>query len=389
MHVNSHHKFGFSFCLSALLASPAVLAVPFAGLDFTGSGFLTFAAGEVLGGSVHGPNGVGFNCPCQISDYSQGSVFESNSTNLGVDSKLGLQGSAVYNDKLSMTGQVMVRGAQNGMPDLEWLYTSYKITPNTTLQIGRKRLPLFYYSETQDLGFSYPWVHLPPQTYGWDVNNYNGANLLRRDNWGSWSTALNIFAGFENNYSAPYNNLYSGKSYRIDNSWSDIIGSELTFSRDWFEGRFMYMQSLAQIREVGDGTPGSGTWDWGPKFRQRFFGVSTSITPDDWVIMSEILFTKRDQYGGDFAATASIGYRFGNFLPLFTYAVYKQSIYKNGGLTEDTERHHKTSYTLRYDINSYSDVKMQLDIWVDHSAASFNALYGNSTLLSLSYDMVF
>ena len=31
---------------------------------------------------------------------------------------------------------------------------------------------------------AYPWVHLPGQVYGWEIVNYNGANLLYRDQWG-------------------------------------------------------------------------------------------------------------------------------------------------------------------------------------------------------------
>ena len=148
-----------------------ILSSPVLAVDFSGNGFLTLAAGRMLGGSVEGMNSVGYNCPCQIADYSQAGVYQSGGLKLGPDSKIGYQGKATVNETLSFTAQAVSRGAQNGKVDLEWAYGNYSLTPQTTLQFGRKRLPLFYYSETEDVGFSFPWLHLPPQTYGWEVVN--------------------------------------------------------------------------------------------------------------------------------------------------------------------------------------------------------------------------
>ena len=51
-------------------------------------------------------------------------------------------------------------------------------------QVGRKRIPLYYYSDFQDIGLSYPWVSPPPELYGWEVTNYNGGSLRYNDSFG-------------------------------------------------------------------------------------------------------------------------------------------------------------------------------------------------------------
>jgi len=163
------------------------------------------------------------------------------------DSKLGLQGDAKINRQLSLTGQVVSRGAENGKMNLEWVYGSYKLSDKVTLQVGRKRLPLFFYSESQDVGLSFPWVRLPPQPYGWEVVNYNGANVLYNDKWADWTTKLNVFAGNETRKDNPYWRVYSGKNSVTDSRWSNLWGGELSISpRDWLDTRWSIFSRYAK-----------------------------------------------------------------------------------------------------------------------------------------------
>ncbi|MEI6146770.1 MAG: hypothetical protein WCP66_10160, partial [Methylococcales bacterium] len=338
-------------------------------------------------GSPKGLSDAGYNCPCQISDYSHQSVYDNSSLNIAPDSKLGLQGRIDFTDKLSLTSQGVSRGSQNGRPNLEWLYASYKLTSDTTVQIGRKRLPLFYFSETQDVGLTYPWVHLPPQIYGWAVTNYNGINISHTHTLGSWSTTLNAYIGTETAINNPINKIYA-KNDRIDDRWSNIMGTELFFSKGWFEGRLMSMTALAQSRTVSGSCvdTDSCTMDWGQKYRTNMYGFSTVITPHDWVLMTELLYTPTINYDNSFAASASVGRHFGKWLPTVTYSVFEQTIKDTTG---DNERHSNTSVALRYDLTPSSDVKMQFDHWISYGGTYFPSIYGNSNMLTLAYDLVF
>jgi hypothetical protein len=373
-------------------SSPALATVTteWAGMQFTGSGFLTASIAKMLDGSVKGVNDVGYNCPCQVVNFSQGAVYQAGQLDFSSNTKLGLQGSVAVNDKLSLTSQVMFRGALNGQPNLEWAYGSYKITDTTTLQIGRKRLPLFYYSETQDVGFTHPYGNLPQQTYGWSIVNYNGANLMHKAMFGSWSATANVFIGYETALNNPINPLYSGVGVRGDDHFDDIAGAELFLSKGWFEGRLAYIQFNSQDR-YPDQTPES--WDWSGKQRQRVYGFSTMMTPGNWVINTEFYtwthFMDNHVFMG---GSGAVGYRIGDWLPMISYSVFDDYAHNDSlleGEALDSERYNTLSLILRYDINHWSDVKVQYNNWDDNSGPTHKMRYGDSQTISLSYDMVF
>ena len=201
----------------------SVHAEQIGGIEYSGSGFLTVAVGKMLGGTH--ANVEDYNCPCFISDYAQAGVYDGRSSlQWKPDSKLGLQGSASYYN-YSVTAQVVARGA-TGTADLEWLYGSYNVNDKITLQVGRKRLPMFYYSDVQDLGIALPWTHLPPGPYGWEAVNYNGVNVRYQDRWNNWSAPANLLAGNESNKDSGYWKIYNGRQSQTSIKWSNIIGGD-------------------------------------------------------------------------------------------------------------------------------------------------------------------
>ena len=365
----------------ALLSSPSVLAV-----DYSYSGFMTVGLGRVLSGSVSGQNEVGIDCPCMITDYSQAAFYE-DSWSLKPDSKVGLQGSVMFNEQLSLTGQVVSRGSRDFKLNMEWVYLSYQVNDNNTVQVGRKRLPLFYYSEQQDVGFTYPWVHLPGQTYGWEAVNYNGLNWSHNVQFGDWSGIVNVFGGSETRKDSDYLKLYSGLDSESDTKWSGIFGAEMVLSKDWFEGRLMVMQSDTQGRVVSDGE------DWSEKAMQQIYGASALVDYNDYLLTAELFYSDRtESYGRDLAYTLSAGKRFDGYLVLFTHGLYQQKIYQDNPeeVTEtDREKHRNTSIVVKFDVSASSDFKVQFEHWQDYSGSWFKENYGDANTLSMAYNLVF
>lgn len=365
------------------------------GIRFTGAGFLTLAAGKVLGGTPDNPQTnprhLGYGGPHYIADWSKAGVYESGAIRFKPDTRLGLQGSAELSPRFSLTGQIVAHGADDGKPDLEWFYGSWKASDKLTLQFGRKRLPILYYSESQDVGLSYPWLHLPPDLYGWQVVNYNGANARYRDQIADWTYVANVFAGHETHQDAGYMKLYNGKNSRSNVRWSRILGGELNLSRDWFEVRLGYFQN-----EVENGIANTGNYR--PKFLQRTYTLGFMIDWENWRLANEY-------YVGDlsraeemnYAQVYALGYRLGRFTPSFTYSHYATRYVVGGPLhgytRDDEERHDTRSLTLRYDLTSTSALKIQLDDYQDRSGPRFIAAgsvaTGKVRLLSLGYDLVF
>lgn len=363
------------------------------GVKFSGSGFLTLAAGKILTGDA--PQDFnGYRAPMFVSDYGQGGVYENNGWSINPDSRLGLQGTATLSPQFSVTGQVVLRGAKNGKLDLEWAYGNYNFDDNLSLQVGRKRLPLFYYSETQDVGFTYPWVHLPPGQYGWEIVNFNGANLRYQTQWSDWSSSMEVFAGNENQSNNGFWAIYNGKNTRTDSKWSNIVGADLTLTRDWFDSRVAYIQSDMQNRLLPS--------DFTPKARQKIYTLSFSIDYRHWVVRNEYLYIDRKPIGEeDYSLLLGVGYRIGGYLPMITCNKYKMRLtpaYANPGVIDPAtvdplvaEAWTTLALSLSYALTPTSDVKVQLDRWKDQNGPGFNGgiSYGNARLLSVSYDRVF
>jgi len=362
----------------------AILTLSLAGtahaVDFKGSGFLTLAAGKSFGSEQ--PDGF------VVVDYGQAGIYDANKWSIGPDSKLGLQGVATFNPQWSATAQVVSRGARDGRVNLEWLYATWQATDNLSVQVGRKRLPLFYYSESQDIGLSLPWVRLPPQAYGWDVVNFNGANLNYRSKLGGWDSAAEFFYGNEDRKDNPYQQIYFGRGVRTDEKWTNIFGADWSLSRDWLELRFSAVRSGW---ETYDPVAAERT-DNG---KQTFLSAAAIVDYGDWVVRSELSKIDRPDEilspEHDWAALFGVGYRFGKWLPMVTYAKY------HGNYTDPAvadERTDDLAFSLRYDLTSSSALKLQYDIFRDHSDAgitSYNGSgrYGNSSLITIAFDKAF
>jgi hypothetical protein len=374
-----------------LISARFVDAEQLGGFDFTGSGFLTLAAGKMLGGTS--AMAFGRNCPCFTSDYAQGAVYDGRSgLQLGPDSKLGLQGIAnLIDSPFSATAQVVSRGAENGRADIEWLYGNYKLSADTDIQLGRKRLPMFYYSDIQDVGFALPWTHLPPQMYGWEVVNYNGANITHRDRWGDWAATMNLLAGNENVEDSGYWQIYNGQQSQSSVKWDHILGGDLSLMRDWFEMRLVYIQSDTSRVITNSITPVTDPFLLGNVTQQKIYSVAFNIDTSDWLARSEFLVIDRPGAGfRDHAQLGAVGRRFGHWLLLATISQYRsEAIVSMGADPQGQEAHTDRAVTLRYDLNDASDVKVQIDDQKDQGGINWSPRYGDSQLLTIAYDRVF
>jgi hypothetical protein len=353
------------------------------GLQFSSAGFLSLVAGKVLGGTHDPATDQGYACPCFISDYAQNGVYATGGVRWAPDSKLGVQGTAATeNGRYALTGQLVARGSRGSRVNLEWLYATAELSSDWTLQVGRKRLPLFMSSEVQDVGHALPWVHLPPQLYGWDLVNFNGASLTYRRPLGDWLASAQVLAGSETRRDSGYWQIYNGKGSRTDVRWSNIVGVETKLSHDWFEARAVFFQSGTQFRVVSDGETA-----FSPRARQRIHGLSFSAEPRPWFARAEFLYIDRSQdYGFDRAQLFAVGRRFGAWQAVVSYSNYRQLLL---GDPEGAEAHRSWSAVLRRELDASSAVKLQLDRWVDKVGPAYGAMHGNARLLSVAYDRVF
>lgn len=393
-----NRSFNRSLLLVGFCTAPIVQAEEMGGWGFAGSGFLTVAAGKMLGGT-RGPV-LDKQCPCFIADYAQNAIYDGRSgLQFSPDSKLGLQGTATLPDsRFSVTAQAVSRGSQNGGIDLEWLYGTYRMNDDTSLQVGRKRLPIFYYSDSQDVGFALPWTHLPPQVYGWEVVNYNGISLQHRNQWGGWDVNASVLAGNEHANDSGYWNIYNGQMSQTNVTWDNIVGGNVSLAKDWFETRLSYIQSETRRNTTGVWSnatqtlvPSTDPFMNGRITRQNIYTAAFNVDYADWVVSSELLYI--DRPGADFKDHASrldVTRRFGDYEVTAGVSEYhSQAVIAMGGDPLGQESHIDRSLTARHYLSPHSDVKAQLDMQHDRGGINWAPRYGDSKLLTLAYDRIF
>jgi hypothetical protein len=367
----------------ALSVAGAAGAAGLGPIEATGSGFMSAVAGKVVRGHSDPATDLGYRCPCYISDYGQNGVYESRGWQFGPDSRLGLQGTAsVEAGRYALTAQAVSRGSRQGAVDLEWLYATAAIDTDWTVQVGRKRLPLFLSSEVQDVGYALPWTHLPPQLYGWEVVNYNGASLSLRHPLGNWLANAQVLYGQETVRDSGYWQIYNGKGTRTDTRWRHITGIELKLSRDWFDVRAVLIQSTTQSRNLS-----AGESAFSKPAQQGIHGLSFNADNGAWVGRAEFLYIDRRQdYGFDHAQLFAAGRRFGPWLALVSHAKYRQVAVS----APDTAEGHSTrTAVLRYDLGESMAVKLQVDSWRDKTAPNYPSMHGDVQLVSVAFDKVF
>ena len=365
--------------LAGIAASTTAPAVEFEFSGF-GSAIVGRTSGACTTESTLAPR-FADSCTRFIADWAHAGVYDEN-WGARPESKLGLQGTARFAPHVSATGQVVIRDIDKLTAEIEWAYLTWSPAPAWTIQAGRKRVPLFYYSDFQDVGYAYPWVRVPPDVYGWDVVNYNGANVAYNTTLAGWTLRSSLFGGAETSRKNQYSKLFyeEGK----DVKWPRIAGADLEMQKGWFTGRVVYMRSdYEQIdRTTGepDVQPSGDT-----RGRHQAYGGSINIDSGNWVIRSEYSIFDRSRYAYKTKAWfVSAGYRIGAFTPTVMAADYRETTRFPETYTPLAWK--TNTFTLRYDFGKSSAVKLQVDRVRDRGGVM---TMGDATLVSASYDVVF
>ena len=334
------------------------------------SGFASINAGKVLSGT--GVPQFGINEPTFLADYPIVSVYNED-ISFEPETLMGLQFSSDLTEGLSVTGQIVARGANDFDAKFEWAYLSYDINENWTFQAGKKRLPLFYYSDFYDVGYAYVWMRAPADNYTWQIFNYNGVNLLYSGSIGDWSLSGNIYAGKEDD---EENKLLSDFFFREPTReiWKDIVGGVIQTSNDWLEVRLTHMQYTNQRYRGGEPV----LWNGSDERDGKFYGLAVNADWGDFFILSEL--NRLDLDGNLDTSMITLGYRFDSITSFVSYADFE-------GEGVDAESHETTSIGLRWDFHYAAAFKIQYDEVDDNSVGL--AVAGDSKAITIGVDMVF
>lgn len=325
------------------------------------NGFASIAVGKVTEGEAF------------LADFPKTGIYDTR-LSLDPDTSLGLQLSSYFTSDFSLIAQASVHGAEDYDPRIDWLYLNYYLTPKLSIQLGRKGLPLYYYSDYFDVGYAYYWIRPPPDVYTWQITNYNGISLLYETAIGQWDGSVNLYYGSEESEDNQLLGLLFGA--RVDETWKNMTGIVASMANPWLEVRVSHMQGLID-RTINDVSVIN-------EIKQQFLGLSVNLTIDRMLILSE--FNNYQQPDNNVAYDTyllSFGYQIGDLTPHFTRSGFKQDINAIG----NDEKHHTTSVGLRWDVVENTAVKLQYDKVIDDGVVV--PIKGDSKSITLGMDVVF
>ncbi len=356
---NENYRVKYIYTIVIILIASFLMAPASADVNFNGFGSLV--AGRVTEGDEF------------LADYPKTGIYD-NDWSFTPDSTLGIQFSSYFTEEFSFIAQVVANSASESTVDVDWLYLNYHITPELSAQLGRKRLPLYYYSDYFDVGYAYYWIRPPVDLYTWQITNYNGISLLYEKVIGDWDSTINLYYGNEDSEDNELLGLLFGVP--VDESWNDMLGIVGTIANDWLDVRLSYMQGLVN-RDINGVNVIKDT-------EQQFIGLSINLNLADLQVLSEFNNYRRPYNNIQFDTyMLSFGYQIGDFTPHITRSAFEQEINAAG----NDEKHHTTTLGVRWDFYTNMALKVQYDQVVDDG--DLVPIVGDSKSISLGLDFVF
>ena len=293
------------FSMASLLAAPAIADVQI-------NGFANLIAGMTLDDDE------------SVYDYNSDVSFDPASV-------FGLQVRGEISDKLSATAQVVGRGRDDYDADFEWAYMTYNLSNTTSISAGRIRMPLFKYSASLDVGYSYHWLTPPDAVYGIDFNNIDGVRVDYANYAGDWEYGAQFTTG-----RAQADTTISGTPAAL--TLDNVLALSFEATRDWFSARTLIATGKTSAAnpefdafvdgagQFGAFVPGASALATGLRVEEdtgTFFEVAVGVDKYDWFVGAEYTQTEVDGsvIADNKAWYVTAGLRFGKFTPHITYEV--------------------------------------------------------------------
>jgi hypothetical protein len=278
------------------------------------------------------------------------------------DSRLGVQISAKVNQDVSITGQLLAKAREdNSNVKADWAFVTYRVNDPLSIRAGKIKFPTFLISDYYEVGYAYPWIRPPQEVYSLNpISALNGLDMLAKFRFGDMTLLFQPYFGVSRGATtiAPQEALPAlgqpaGSIYSVGFTADELHGFNLSLSSDIFTVRLGALKTQVNASSLG-------------VFSDEAKFSSAGVTMD-WkniVLYSEV--AKREIEGSanfafpnQRASYATLGYRIGKWLPLFTTA----RISDNGNpktLFGTPLKQSSKTLGLRYEVGSGSALKFEV-----------------------------
>lgn len=249
--------------------------------------------------------------------------------NWKADSVAGIQFTYAIDPKWDATLQLLsrfedeFRSDADGVMNTEWAYLTYRPVEQASVRFGRMRTPLYMFSEYLDVGFAYPWVRPPVETYRVPFTYYDGVSVDYVVELGDWNLLTNVAGGrsdpsvilglrAEDIGLINFNLSKDAWTARIGYTRTSVQSDDAKLASLQTAIDYLYNKNkLAEPYDMLGNDNIAEYWSFGGMYDDGQWQIIAEATQLDWE-KSLVL----DGWSNYF----TIGHRFGEVMPYITYA---------------------------------------------------------------------
>lgn len=341
-----------------------------------------------------------------------------NNFNFNTLSLLGVQLTAKLYKGLSVVGQVVANGDDtNGNTaysvNLDYGFVRYAINDKYQIRAGRFRLPVFLYSQTQEIGYTYPWVTLPNEVYRIvPFSNMNGFDTIARYSLGnSWNVSVQPYVGSSRSEFDLYNSSLPSDTFTVPTAKfqeNSLIGVVVGASNKYvtLRGTYAHLSLTGKVSFYNPIDKAFENTQFIKNQSDSFYSFGSKVDYKGLKMSAEFAHRETPAPLASLSgAYGMLGYKFDGFLPNFTYArlwtTNKNKLQSPGAgsSTNSTElAQAQESYTLGLDYYLNSNVVFKTSVAdirpLDGTRGLFNTvqpgtLKKNNMLYMVGIDAIF
>jgi hypothetical protein len=300
----------------------------------------------------------------------------------GVDSNLGLQATSQLTEKISVTGQTLIRkdGTDDFGAELAWAFAKYKLNDNLSIRVGRMGLPAYMISDYRNVGYANTMIRPPSEVYSQvPLNHIDGVDATYTTNLGEFLVTGQLAVGRTKSEVSGYGNItanheialnlsaeYGPLTMRFGHVSADINMTEATALNGL----------LATLTATGFGSVANELSAIDKK--GTFTSVGATLDHKNYLIQAEYAKRKIDAFVSDTSSWYVMGgYRMGDFLPYVSHGSLKQDSAHSSsaipavgpllplayGVRTVMSQDEQTSNTIgiRWDFKKSAALKVQVD----------------------------
>ncbi|OGO94490.1 MAG: hypothetical protein A3F41_05885 [Coxiella sp. RIFCSPHIGHO2_12_FULL_44_14] len=259
-----------------------------------------------------------------------------NETNYMANSLIGAQITANMTHDLAAVLQLLANGndTDGNKPyrvQAEWAFLRYSPSPAVQLRAGRFRIPALLYSDTEEVGYTYPWVTLPNEVYRiLPFNDMNGVDMIYSHALGdgNWVIKSEPYVGTNQSQYDLYTNapdlIPAGTTATFNEN--DVLGDVVSISNQYVTLRGDYTRAnltgyIPALSAIDGATL--------PLFNNQeasFYSLGSKLDYHHLLLVGEYAHRDAPAHIADLTGYyGMVGYRLGKLLPNFTYARIKTS----------------------------------------------------------------